>query len=129
MLNIAGMGAIAPVVVSVGRENFPAVQTGGFIECLRVLTNRLWVFRPPLAAARIGTEFSFSSAGGLNKRRTTVFAAGGNLGFRTRPHTGKMVGCAEIANGIAAEAKLCRNSSIPQIAFPKQPNLFSLFIR
>jgi len=88
MLNVAGMGAIAPVIVAVGRERFSAVQAGGFIECFRVLPNRLWVIRPPLPAARIRTEFSFSPACGLNKRRATVFAVGGNLGFRTRPHTG-----------------------------------------
>jgi len=39
-----------------------------------------------------------------------------------------MVGCAEIADGIAAEAKLCCNGPIPKIAFPKQSNLFPLFI-
>lgn len=39
-----------------------------------------------------------------------------------------MVGCAEIADGIAAEAKLCRNGPIPKIAFPEQSNLFPLFI-
>ena len=38
------------------------------------------------------------------------------------------MGCAEIADGIPAEAKLCRNGPISQIAFPEQPNLFSLFI-
>ena len=113
------MGAIASVIVSVGREGFSAVQAGGFIKRLRALANRLRIFRLPLPAARIGTEFSFSPAGGLNKRRTTVFAAGGNLGFCTRTHTGKMVGCAEIADGIAAKAKLCRNGPIPQIALPK----------
>ena len=88
MLNIAGVGAIAPVVVSVGRERLPTIQAGGFIEGIRVLPNRLRVFRPPLAAARIGTEFSFSPACRLNKRRATILAVGGNLGFRTRPHTG-----------------------------------------
>ena len=88
MLNIAGVGAIAPVVVSVGRERLPTIQAGGFIEGIRVLPNRLRVFRPPLAAARIRAKLSFSPAGGLNKRRTTVFAAGGNLGFCTRTHTG-----------------------------------------
>ena len=113
------MGAIAPVIVSVGREHFPAVQTGGFIEYLRALANRLRIFRPPLPAARIGTEFSFSPAGRLNKCCATVFAAGGNLGFRTRTHTGKMVGCAEIADGIPAKIQLCRNGPIPQIALPK----------
>ena len=81
------MGAIAPVIVSVGREGFPAVQAGGFIERLRALANRLRIFRPPLPAARIGAEFSLSPAGGLNKRRTTIFAAGGNFGLRARTHT------------------------------------------
>ena len=117
------------MIVSVGREGFPAVQAGGFIECLRALPNRLRVFRPPLAAARIRTVFFLSTACRLNKRRATVFAAGGNFGLCARPHTGKMVGCAEIADGIPAEAKLCRNGPIPQIAFPEQPNLFPLFIR
>ena len=128
MLNVAGMGAVAPVIVSVGRESFPAVQAGGFINGIRVLANRLRIFRPPLPAARIRAEFSLSPAGGLNKRRTTVFAAGGNLGFRTRPHTRKVMGCAEISNGIPAETKLCRNDSISHVTFPEQSNLFSLFI-
>ena len=44
MLDIAGMGAIAPVIVSVGREHFPAVQTGGPIDGIRVLPNRLRIF-------------------------------------------------------------------------------------
>lgn len=119
MLNIAGVGAIAPVIVSVGRERFPAVQADGFIYGIRVLANRLRIFRPPLPAAHIRAEFSFSSAYRLNKRRATVFAAGGNLGFRTGPYTGKMMGCAEIADGIPAEPQLCRNGPIPQIAFPE----------
>ena len=129
MLDIAGMGTIAPVIVSVGREHFPAVQTGGFIECLGALANRQRIFRPPLPAAHIRAELSFSPAHRLNKRRATVFAAGGNLCYCARSHTGKMVGCAKIADGIPAKAKLCRNGPIPQIAFSEQPNLLSLFIR
>ena len=39
-----------------------------------------------------------------------------------------MLGCAEIADGIPAKAKLCRNSPLPQIAFPEQPKLFSLLV-
>jgi len=88
MLNITGMGTVAPVIVSVSREHFPAIQAGGFIYGIRILTNRLRVFRPPLPAARIRTEFSFSPAGGLNNRCATVLAAGGNLGFCAHPHTG-----------------------------------------
>jgi len=88
MLNIAGMGAVAPVIVSVGRKHFPAVQASGFINSIRALPNRLRVFRPPFPAARIGTEISFSPADGLNKRCATVFAVGSNLGFRSCSHTG-----------------------------------------
>ena len=88
MLDIAWVAAVAPVTVSVGREHLPAVQTGGPIDGIRVLPNRLRVFRPPFPAARIRAEFSLAPTAGLYQLRAAAQAGFRRFGIRPSAYSG-----------------------------------------
>ena len=128
MLNIAGVGAIALVVVSVGRERLPTIQAGGFIEGIRVLPNRLRVFRPPLAAARVRAEFSLAPTAGLYQLRAAAQAGFQRFGIRPGAYSGQLVRDTVISNRIATDSQLCRNRPIAQIPASQRLNLLALLI-
>lgn len=126
MLNIAGMGAITPMIVSVGRENFSTVQAGGFIDGIRVLPNRLRVFRPPFPAARVRAEFSLASTAGLYQLRAAAQAGFRRFGSRPGAYPGQLVRDTVISNRIAADSHLCRNRPVTQISASQRLNLLAL---
>ena len=126
MLDIAGMGAIAPVIVSVGREHLPAIQAGAFVERLRALPNRLRVFRPPFPAARVRAEFSLASTAGLYQLCAAAQAGFRRFGSRPGAYPGQLVRDTVISNRIAADSHLCRNRPITQIPASQRLNLLAL---
>lgn len=126
MLDIAGVGAIAPVIVSISRKRFPAVQAGGCIERLRVLANRLRIFRPPLPAACVRAEFSLASTAGLYQLRAAAQAGFRRFGSRPGAYPGQLVRDTVISNRIAADSHLCRNRPIAQIPGSQRLNLLAL---
>lgn len=72
VLNIAGMGAIAPVVIAVGGKLLTAVQACAFILSGCAPVNRFRMFLPPCAAAFVGAEATRSASLGLNDLAATV---------------------------------------------------------
>lgn len=114
VLNVTGMGAIAPVVIAVGGKLLTAIQTCAFILSGRAPVNRFWMFFPPGTAAFVGAESARTTTLGLDD-----FAAAMRTGFGSQIVWNSIavqaICHAVVAHRVPTDAKFSGNGTITHL--------------
>ena len=127
--DIACMGAVLPLAVTIGREGLVAAGTGIFIDRLAVDLIEMGV--PPLIPAGIGAELGFLFTGNLHEGLSTTAAAAYVRRFcfiRISGIPGEVIPAAKSRHLILRQAECLCNRGIPVAGVPELFDLFFLFI-